>query len=258
MVKMELSAILYSKKNYDLGYKVHNICRAFSINLITALDFVELTIKSMELKPQIIFCDCETVDFSSSIINAFMEKTEFKNVKVVFIGSSNLTSCLNNFVTKNLLISTIEALHGLLTDIQSDIEFESIETKLKDKAFCDIDMEINKLLADLGFSLKYSGCAYLKFGIRNVVANNGIVHSLSSNEYPYIASFFKTGSANVERNIRNAIDKAWKTFGKEHWESIFYSKWIENGKKPTNREFIYMCAEILMSKFQKKVANIYY
>lgn len=254
---MELSAMLYSKKNFDLAYKVHNICREFSINLITALDFVELTIKCMEIKPQIIFCDCETVDFSSSILNAFMEKSEFKNVKVIFIGDDDATLFLNNIVSKNLMIAKSSMLHGVLTEIQSDIEFESVATKLKDEAFKNLDMEINKLLADLGFSLKYSGCAYLKCGIRNVVANNGIVHSLSSNEYPYIASLFKTGCANVERNIRNAIDKAWKTFGKERWDTIFYSKWIENGKKPTNREFIYMCAEILMPKFQAKTANSY-
>ncbi len=256
MIKMELTAILYSKKNYDLAYKVHNICKEFSINLITALDFVELTIKSLELEPQIIFCDCETIDFSSSILNAFLEKQEYKTKKIIFLGDERSTAGLKSIVCKNLMISKISELSSIITDMQSELNFESISTRLKDEAYKNLDIEISKLLVDLGFSMKYSGCAYLKLGIKNVIANKGILHSLSSNEYPIIAANFKTTSANVERNIRNAIEKAWKGFGKNYWHKVFYSKCLEDGKKPTNREFIYMCIENLMPQFEKrKIGN---
>lgn len=258
MIKMELSAILYSKKNYDLGYKVHNVCRAFSINLITALDFVELTIKTMEIKPQIIFCDCETMDFSSSTINAFLEREEFKKVKIIFVGNEETTKNFKNYICKNLMISNAANIKNVITELQSDLYFESYEEKLKDKAFCDLDIKINNLLAELGFSLKYSGCAFLKLAIKNAVANNGVIHSLSTNEYPYIASIYKTGCANVERNIRNAIQNAWITYGKSKWNNVFYSKWLENGKKPTNREFIFMCCDLLISQYNSKIATVYW
>ena len=257
MVKMELSAILYSRKNYDLAYKIHNICRSFSINLITALDFVELTIKTMEIKPQIIFCDCETVDFSSSTINAFLEREEFKKLKIIFVGDENITCNFKNFVCKNLMVSNVSNIKSIISELQSELNFESYEEKLKDKAFCDLDIKIGNLLAELGFSLKYSGCVYLKLAIKNAVANNGVIHSLSTNEYPYIASIFKTGCANVERNIRNAIQNAWIIHGQTKWNNIFYSKWLENGRKPTNREFIFMCSEFLISQYQAKTASTY-
>lgn len=253
---MELIAILYSKKNYDLGYRIHNICKEFNINLVTALDFIELAIKTIELKPQFILCDCETVEVNSLILNAFFERNEFKDKKMIFVGGNeNHTKFLTNYVSNDFFVTNITNLKSSIAEMQSDINFDDIATKTNTRENNHFDIEISKLLNELGFSLKYSGSAYLRYGLRNVLINNGVLYSLSSTEYPKIATMFKTTVANVERNIRNAIDNAWKIFGKTNWSKIFYSKLIDYGKKPTNREFMYMCAEILMPKLQQKVVN---
>ena len=257
MIKMELTAILYSKKNFDLAYRLHSICRSFSINLITALDFVELTIKNIKLKPQIIFCDTETIDFSSAIINTFLEKQEYKTKKTIFLGDDKATDYLSNFVCDNLITSKVSNLEKLLTEIQSEITYESLSTKIKDETLNDFHIDIYKLLVDLGFSMKHIGSAYLQYCLENVIANNGILHSLSSNEYPLIAANFKTTIASVERNIRNAIEKAWKNYGIKNWHLAFYSKLLKDGKKPTNREFIYMCTEILIPQLKTKMISNY-
>ena len=255
MIKMELTAILYSKKNLDLGYKLHNICKKFNINLVTAIDFIELTIKSMELKPQIVFCDCSTIEISSSNLNAFLEREEFKHTKIIFIGEQSETQSLKNIVCNNLTIATEKEVAGIIDNLQSEICVTSRLIKLENQAFYELEEDVYKLLCDLGFSLKYSGCIYLRCGIKNVIANNGVMHSLSTYEYPYIAATFKTNVTNVERNIRTAIIRAWKTFGKDNWSKIFYSKSLQDGKMPTNREFLYMCSELMLPKLKQKMSG---
>ena len=120
-----------------------------------------------------------------------------------------------------------------------------------------LTMEIYKLLFSIGFSSKHSGCAYLRECIKNVVLNNGVVRALASDQYPYIAVTFKTNIVNVERNIRNSIDCAWRNYGKDNWHKIFYSKSMQMGKKPTNREFIYMCSEIIASQIKYNICPNY-
>ena len=256
MIKMELTAILYSKKNYDLAYRFHNICKKFNINMITALDFIELTIKSVELKPQIIICDCSTMDVSSGNLNAFLEREEFKHTKIIFVGETEETSQFKNLVCRNLSIATVSEIAGIIDSLQSEICFESRASKLESEAFNELDSEIYRLLCDLGFSLKYSGCVYLRCGIKNVIANNGIIHSLSNYEYPCIAALYKTKVSNVERNIRTAISKTWHSVGRQTWENFFYTNIVKE-KMPTNREFIYMCTEIIMPKLKLKMSGIY-
>lgn len=255
MIKTEITAILYSKKNYDLVYKFHNICKKYNMNMVTAFDFIELTIKSVELKPQIIICDCSTMEVSSGNLNAFLERDEFKHTKIIFVGEEHETNFLKNLVCKNLSIAKVSDIGTIIDNLQSEISFESRATILENECYSELDGEIYKLLCDLGFSLKYSGCVYLRCGIKNVIANNGIVHSLSNFEYPYIAALYKTNVSNVERNIRTAISKTWNKTGKDTWESFFYTNSVKN-KMPTNREFIYMCTELIMPKLKIKMSGV--
>ena len=255
MKKIVLTAILYSKRNFDLSYKLHLLCRKYCLNMVTAIDFVELTIKCVELKPQIVFCDCETVEFTSGNLNAFLEKNEFKNVKIVFVGNDEQVASLKNIVCKNLTIANINEISGVIDNLQNDFNYEKILGKEFDCSGT-LELEIFKLLADTGLSPKHAGYAYLRYGIRNIVLNNGVMSSLNSEQYPLIASVFKTSTVNVERNIRNAIVQAWKSFGKENWYNIFFLKSLAEGKKPTNREFIYMCSEIILYKHRDKLKSV--
>ena len=254
MKKIVLTSILYSKKNYDLSYKLHNLCKKYSLNLVNALDFVELTIKSLELKPQIIFCDCETIELTSGNLNAFLEKNEFKDTKIVFIGDEGVQNSLKNIVCKNLMLAKIGELGEIIDNLQNNYNFENMLPS-NNNNFDGLELKIYKLLSSVGISPKHSGYGYLLCGIKHVVSNNGVINSLNSALYPYIASNFRTSSANVERNIRNAIYQAWRGFGMRSWYQIFFLKTLEEGKKPTNREFIYMCSEIILMEYSKKQAN---
>ena len=255
MKKIMLTAILYSKRNFDLSYKLYLLCRKYGLNMVTAMDFVELTIKCVELKPQIVFCDCETVEFSSGNLNAFLEKNEFKNVKFVFVGNDEQVAPLKNIICKNLAIAKVSEIGSVIDDLQNCFNYENILEKEFDCSG-SLELEIFKLLGDMGLSPKHTGYAYLRIGIRNIVLNNGVMNSLNSEQYPLIASVFKTSTVNVERNIRNAIVQAWNSFGKDNWYDIFSLKSLASGKKPTNREFLYMCSEMILYKHRDKLKTI--
>lgn len=253
MIKLDLTAVLYSKKNYDVEYKLHKTCQNFNINLVTVLDFIELAIKSLTLKPKLIFCDCATVNLSSSNIMAFMQKEEFKNTSIIFLGTSEQTKAYKNIVGKNISIASLQELPDIIDDMQSKLVYEDMMETQAENMSSGLSIAIYKLLCSIGFSAKHCGCAFLRDCIRNVVLNNGVVRSLASDQYPYIAAAFKTNIVNVERNIRNSIDCAWKNYGKENWHKVFYSKSMQMGKKPTNREFIYMCSEIIASQIKYNI-----
>ena len=251
MKKIVLTAILYSRKNYDLSYRLRGLCKRYSINLINAIDFIELTIKCLELKPQIIFCDCSTVEFTSGNLNSFLEKTQFKNTKIIFIDDNNNANALKNIVNQNLILAKFDELTKIIDDLQYQYNYDNIlETNIDN--YDGLEIQINKLLAEIGLSPKHCGYAYLRYAIKHVVQNNGILNSLNSEQYPIIASIFKTSASNVERNIRNAILQGWKSFGKIYWKDIFFLKSIQEGKKPTNRELIYMCSEIVLAEYNNK------
>lgn len=257
MIKFDLTAIFYSKKNYDMEYKLHRTCQSFSINLVTVLDFVELAIKCLTLKPKIVFCDCSTVSLSSNNITAFMEKEEFKNTKIIFVGTEEQTRSFNNFVGTNIHIAKFSEIASLIDEMQSSLRYDSLQLNNQSEWSNELSLSIYKLLCSIGFSAKHSGCAYLRDCIKNVIINNGVIHSLISDQYPYIASMFKTSIVNVERNIRNAINCAWKNYGKDNWYKVFFSKSMQMGKKPTNRELIYMCSEIIQSQIKYNIAPNY-
>lgn len=247
MIKLNISSILYSNKNLDLEYKLHNFCKMHGINIVTATDFVEMTIKSVEVKPQIVFCDCKTIKVSSYNLNTFIEKMEFRHTRILFIGDAEDKKQLSSFMGKNMIAITYEELPKVINNIIADIMTEKVINVERTNTYDNLNVEICKLLANLGFSAKFSGYAYLCNCIKNVVIHNGMIHSLSAEQYSYTAFQFKTTAINVERNIRNAISYAWKNFG-SNWHEILYSKALQLGKKPTNREFIFMCSTIIISK----------
>lgn len=254
MKRIIMTSILYSKRNYDLAYKLHLLCKRHNLNLVSALDFVELTIKSVELKPLIIFCDCETIHYSSSNLNAFLEKNEFKNTKIVFVGNDEQVAPIKNMMCNNLMTAKVNELTNVVEEIESNLNYEKLMEN-EFNCYDGLELDIFRLLSSIGLSPKHSGYNYLRYEIKKVVLNNGKLNALTTEQYPIIASVFKTSPANVERNIRNAIYQAWKTFGKDNWSKTFCLKSLEEGKRPTNMEFIYMCSELILSQYRSKLIS---
>jgi len=86
---------------------------------------------------------------------------------------------------------------------------------------------------DYEFPTKVNGYHYLKESLIMVLEDN----SLPSNKmlFSTLADKFNTDEANIDRCLRTIVDKMWQSLAK-------VGLFIE---RPTNREFIYKCAEFV-------------
>lgn len=246
MIKMELTAILFSNKNLDLMCKLNKSCHKLSMNMVTCLNFVDLTIKVHKLKPQIVFFDINALESDNTHLKLLLKSNEFKNIKIIFVGSENEQKLINEFSDDNISFTTIADLEKSILGCVDVININAFNTMKDEYKSIETTNAVSSLLLSLGFLPKYSGYSYLKDIINNVVNNGGVISSLIHEQYPYIAVKFKTSPSNIERNIRNAIKKAYASNCSDKWDSILSNNGF-NGQRPTNREFICMCVEKLLT-----------
>ena len=169
MTKLDLTAIFLSKKNLSLAYNLHDMCKKFNINLLYCMDFVDLTIKSIQLKPQLVFCDCSTMEFNSGNLNAFMEKNEFKSTKIIFIGEKEQTKLIADLHGENIVVANSCDVFGIVEDMQGELHYQKYRKDLNNNPIQNLDLHLYKMLSSLGFSEKHSGCAYLRASIKEIV-----------------------------------------------------------------------------------------
>ena len=243
MVKLELTAILYSNKNYDLAYRLNRYCYKMSMNLVNCINFVELTIKAFQLKPQLIFCDLTSVDISVSQLKVLLENRSCKNTKLVFVGYESHKEIYSCFGLENTDFVCYENLEKYILSCFDVINMNSI--LVENSKNTDLNESVVQLLYSLGFSPKHTGFKFLKEIIYNIVNNSGVFSSLIGDQYPLIAVKFKTSCYNIERDIRNAITCAFGANG-QNWKKTFFDcHYLNDTKRPTNREFICMCVDRL-------------
>lgn len=256
MVKIELATILYSNKNLDLGYRLHRCCIKMCMNLVTCLNFVDLTIKTMQIKPQIIFFDLTTIDMNSLQLKSLLENGEYRYVKLVFIGTDAHKKKMDNLELNQIDFCNINSVEHYLLNCMDVLKLNAFSTLKEENEHRELSATVAKMLFSLGFSPKHTGYCYLKEIIKQVVIGGGVLSSLVSDQYPFIAVKYKTTPCNIERNIRNAITLAFKNCNGNEWDKFFslYAS-LENDKRPTNREFISMCVDFLLSRYPKEASS---
>lgn len=108
---------------------------------------------------------------------------------------------------------------------------------------------IGRQLNKIGFSNGKLGTNYILEILERVVAEGKpINNSYMSQLYEEIAKEHQTGAVNVERNIRSAIDSAWKNSKRSTLERFYPYPWDKKKGRPTNREFLVNMADRLTSK----------
>lgn len=256
MVSYTLTGLLYSKKNYQLESKLNKICKKRNVFLATSMDFIELTIKNSEIKPKFIFCDLSTINLIDYKMKAFTSRQEFKDVNIIFINNGNNQGLKFESNYDNIHYVSIENFEELFDKLLHEVDIAKMISGTYSVNNYQLNNDIYKLLSLLGFSVKFTGYKYLCDCIKNVILNDCVIKSLTSEQYVYVATKYKTNVVNVERNIRNAINETWKKYGND-WYKILYSKALEIGLKPTNRDFINMCSQVITinAKYQIKTIN---
>lgn len=107
----------------------------------------------------------------------------------------------------------------------------------------ETSLVISNILFKIGVPFNMYGTKYLARAVDIAVSNSLAVNQITKGIYRPIAQEFGTKEANVERSIRNAVDKAWKN---PHKTIIGETLGIDVNcimDRPTNAQLIALIAE---------------
>jgi two-component system, response regulator, stage 0 sporulation protein A len=124
------------------------------------------------------------------------------------------------------------------------------ESKLKPRKseVLDLEEQITNIMHEVGIPAHIKGYVYLREAINMIINDANIMHSVTKQLYPSVASKYNTTPSKVERAIRHAIEVAWSRGGMNTMNDLFGYTIHTSKVKPTNSEFIAMIADMLRLK----------
>ena len=114
--------------------------------------------------------------------------------------------------------------------------------ELQDKG---IQIQITRLLHELGIPSHIKGYQYIRSAILMVYDNPSFIGGITKELYPDLSTKFNTSIQRVERAIRHAIEVSWLRGDIDLMEEIFGHSVDIDRAKPTNSEFIVTIADKL-------------
>ncbi|RNC28718.1 MAG: Stage 0 sporulation protein A [Candidatus Dichloromethanomonas elyunquensis] len=120
-----------------------------------------------------------------------------------------------------------------------------VEKKYIAKPLKIVEVEVTKMIQQMGVPAHVKGYQYLRDAIVSVINDVSLLGAVTKELYPRIAEKYNTTPSRVERAIRHAIELAWDRGNIEFMNKFFgYTINVDRGK-PTNSEFIAMVADKL-------------
>lgn len=127
-----------------------------------------------------------------------------------------------------------------------------ISTAMPSPAPKNLEVEVTKIIHEIGVPAHVKGYQYLRDAIMLVVDEINYLGAVTKELYPTIAKKYDTTPSRVERAIRHAIELAWDRGDYDKINKFFgYTISGEKGK-PTNSEFIAIIADKL--RLESKVS----
>jgi len=109
----------------------------------------------------------------------------------------------------------------------------------------DLEIEITRIIHEIGVPAHVKGYQYLRDAIILVVDEISYLGAITKELYPAIAMKYGTTPSRVERAIRHAIELAWDRGDIEKLNKLFGYTVNGDRGKPTNSEFIAIIADRL-------------
>ncbi|MDI6912960.1 MAG: sporulation transcription factor Spo0A [Desulfitobacteriaceae bacterium] len=123
--------------------------------------------------------------------------------------------------------------------------FQAAATKAPVSQAKHLEVEVTRMIHQMGVPAHVKGYQYLRDAIVSVVQEISLLGAVTKELYPMIAEKYQTTPSRVERAIRHAIELAWDRGNVELMNRFFgYTIDVDRGK-PTNSEFIAMVADKL-------------
>lgn len=162
--------------------------------------------------------------------------------KVIVVSSSP-----TNFVITEMYRLGADYIISKNTNIADIIERCIMVCNSKENVENAEDLITNAVCA-IGIPASLKGYSYLRTSVNAVINKPDTIHPITKTLYPYVAKRHNTTSSKVERNIRHAIEIAWKKGDKKALAQLFGTPLVFTNPKPTNSEFIAMLADKLRLK----------
>jgi len=140
-----------------------------------------------------------------------------------------------------------------LADLKTKIlhVFNKQEKGGYDLASNNLQVEITRMLHELGIPSHIKGYQYIREGVKVVYDKPEVIGGITKELYPELASKFDTTVSRVERAIRHAIEVSWNRGNLDYMEELFGFSVDIDRAKPTNSEFIVTIADKLRLDFHK-------
>lgn len=251
MVKLELSAIFYSNGNTELAYAVKKASWEIGASVVNVSDVSDLVNKLHDIDIGILFIDCLTIKVSDTLIQLIKNFKGGNPSSVVFIteDEESLSSVIGTFEENQAFICKNDQLGNMLKLYEPRIKFNLEKNLTKKMDTKLIGTYLTNYLISLGFMPKHIGFTFIKQAIEIAVLNKGFLGSLSRDIYPNIASKNRTLTQNVERNIRNAIECAYKV---NKFQNDSLHLMVVNGKI-SNRAFLSYLLDKVLNNYSESM-----
>jgi len=218
------TAYYYTKENNDTTETVEYLAKKYCLKLDRITDLRQMILRGSDLTKYSLIVDTTNVSISDDLIDYMINcGGNSKLMGIILIGDKDYT-CK---VADNLHVYVVHIGEGFgaeLVDKSYRLKDNDAVKMLTDS----LSEKVDDILLSAKITPKYLGYGFLKDAIIYCLAGNGSVEKLSNVVYPYIAGKNGTKASSVERNIRIAIEVAWRgtntSFGFE--------------EKPSNKAFI--------------------
>lgn len=170
-------------------------------------------------------------------------KIDVKTIMLTSFNSEDAIKQMSSLGANYFMLKPFE-----LTDLKNRI-LESVNIKLDTKNINlqpnNLDIDISKILHNLGIPSHIKGYQYLRDSINILYTRPDVIGGITKELYPEIAQNFQTTVSRVERAIRHAIEVSWNRGDWDLMEEIFGHSVDIDKAKPTNSEFIATIADKL-------------
>lgn len=107
----------------------------------------------------------------------------------------------------------------------------------------DVNSHIVKHLIESGLPVHTLGYKYFYLALQHLITERVDVFSITKSIYPYVASIFKTSSANVDKAMRHSLTLAYSQNNSHLADFLKRMNYKDPHKKPSNSEYINLVLE---------------
>lgn len=118
----------------------------------------------------------------------------------------------------------------------------------------DNEVMVTDILNNMAVSIKMKGYRYLRYAIVSAIENPELLNGITTELYPYVANRYAASATCVERDIRTAINSAWKNGDIIAFSRYFGYNRTTRNKAPTNAEFIARIVDEILLKYKIQYA----